>query len=236
MFFRRRTSNTTLVINLFAVVVLSLSAVAALPFAAVAAGQFRTQAPTTGSVSGTVSDPFGAVIVSADVVFKSRDARSETTTDAGGVYKAELPAGTYLMTVRANGFCPVRRELKVEPGGAPSFDVKLKVAAAAGFMRVEGGTDFRGSLADFGTSGPCGERPPVRIVNVSAQRSAVKRPAAKTPAAAKPSAKTAAKPSSGTTAAKSPAGVVNLSTQPGASVWVDDVRRGAADAEGKLQL
>lgn len=38
------------------------------------------------------------------------------------------------------------------------------------------------------------------------------------------------------TQARTPAGVVNLSTQPGASVWVDEVRRGTADAEGKLQL
>jgi tetratricopeptide (TPR) repeat protein len=30
--------------------------------------------------------------------------------------------------------------------------------------------------------------------------------------------------------------VVNVSTQPGAFVWVDEVRRGTTDAEGKLQL
>jgi tetratricopeptide (TPR) repeat protein len=35
---------------------------------------------------------------------------------------------------------------------------------------------------------------------------------------------------------KSSAGVVNINTQPGAVVWVDEVRRGAADAEGKLSL
>src|ERR1700755_3145472 len=54
---------------------------------------------------------------------------------------------------------------------------------------------------------------------------------AKTPAkaATKPPAQAAA-------SSKSPAGVVNISTQPGAAVWVDEVRRGTADAEGKLQL
>jgi tetratricopeptide (TPR) repeat protein len=75
------------------------------------------------------------------------------------------------------------------------------------------------------------------------------------PAPAKPptkaAAKTTAKPSTkppAKTAAKSPAqpqakpasvsssGALTLSTQPGAVVWVDEVRRGAADAEGKLQL
>jgi tetratricopeptide (TPR) repeat protein len=57
--------------------------------------------------------------------------------------------------------------------------------------------------------------------------------AAKTPAkmpvkaAAKPQTRSAATPSSGT---------LTVSTEPGAAVWVDEVRRGAADAEGKLQL
>ena len=55
-------------------------------------------------------------------------------------------------------------------------------------------------------------------------------PAAK-PAPKKPAAKAAAKP-----AVASPAGTVTISTQPGAVVWVDEVRRGVADAEGKLQL
>src|SRR5215210_3085733 len=55
------------------------------------------------------------------------------------------------------------------------------------------------------------------------------------PSTAKPSTRTAAKPPA-KTAAKPSAGVVNLDTQPGAVVWVDEVRRGAADAEGKLQL
>lgn len=51
--------------------------------------------------------------------------------------------------------------------------------------------------------------------------------AAKTPASAKPSTKSAATSSTGT---------VTISTQPGATVWVDEVRRGGTDEGGKLQL
>ena len=78
---------------------------------------------------------------------------------------------------------------------------------------------------------------------VSAQRR--KAPAAKPPAkaATKPPAKTATKPPAKTPAkplakaASTPtSGTLTVSTQPGASVWVDEVRRGAADAEGKLTL
>lgn len=60
------------------------------------------------------------------------------------------------------------------------------------------------------------ETPP-QVLNASAQRRKSPPPATKTQA-------------------RSPAGVVNLSTEPGAYVWVDEVRRGTADAEGKLQL
>ncbi|HEX7315128.1 MAG TPA: tetratricopeptide repeat protein [Pyrinomonadaceae bacterium] len=60
---------------------------------------------------------------------------------------------------------------------------------------------------------------------------------AKTPAktAAKPSAKSPAKPQT-KSASTSSSGTLTLSTEPGAVVWVDELRRGAADAEGKLTL
>lgn len=66
---------------------------------------------------------------------------------------------------------------------------------------------------------------------------AAKKTASKTAAQATPkaSAKSATKPAASATV-KSPAGVVNISTQPGAVVWVDEVRRGAADAGGSLSL
>lgn len=43
-------------------------------------------------------------------------------------------------------------------------------------------------------------------------------------------------PASSKTATKSAARSINVKTQPGASVWLDEVRRGAADASGQLQL
>jgi tetratricopeptide (TPR) repeat protein len=95
-------------------------------------------------------------------------------------------------------------------------------------------------------------RKPAPAAKPAAKRAAAKTPA-QTKAAAKSSAGTAAKPSSKSAAktpAKTPAaakpsaksaataspGVVTISTQPGAVVWVDEVRRGVADSEGKLKL
>jgi tetratricopeptide (TPR) repeat protein len=60
-----------------------------------------------------------------------------------------------------------------------------------------------------------------------------RRPASKK-SVAKPAAQT--KAAATTPARPGPAGTITVATQPGAVVWVDEVRRGAADAEGKLQL
>jgi tetratricopeptide (TPR) repeat protein len=79
---------------------------------------------------------------------------------------------------------------------------------------------------------------------------AAKKTAARTqaPKAAKPAAKSATKSAASSkastplksptkpAAAKTPAGAVVVGTEPGAVVWVDEVRRGAADAAGSLQL
>ena len=73
--------------------------------------------------------------------------------------------------------------------------------------------------------------PPPQVLNASAQRRKSPPPATKTQV--KTPAKTTAQTASSRTSAP---GVVNLSTEPGAYVWVDEVRRGTADAEGKLQL
>ena len=63
-----------------------------------------------------------------------------------------------------------------------------------------------------------------------------RKPAAPTTKApAKAQTKTTAKPQT-KPAPVSSSGTLTLSTEPGAVVWVDEVRRGAADAEGKLTL
>lgn len=72
--------------------------------------------------------------------------------------------------------------------------------------------------------------PPPQVLNASAQRRKSPTPATKTQA--KSPAKTAPQSAPRTSAP----GVVDISTQPGASVWVDEVRRGTTGAEGKLQL
>src|ERR1700691_1951720 len=61
----------------------------------------------TGSITGLVSDPSGAVVVGATVTAENTGTGVKTSakTNAAGVYTIRfLPIGTYTMTIDAPGF------------------------------------------------------------------------------------------------------------------------------------
>jgi hypothetical protein len=77
----------------------------------------------------------------------------------------------------------------------------------------------------------------VGAVTLGASAASAQRRKPSTKIAAKPSTQTAVKTPAKPRAKTSPttsSGTLTLSTQPGAAVWVDEVRRGAADTEGRL--
>jgi tetratricopeptide (TPR) repeat protein len=55
-------------------------------------------------------------------------------------------------------------------------------------------------------------------------------------ASSKPSQRSSKPPQATSKPPQTGARTITVNTQPGAAIWVDDVRRGASDAEGKLQL
>jgi hypothetical protein len=69
----------------------------------------RAQSVVTGELSGTVTDPSGAVVANAKIALKS-DATGETATDTSGGFGqfrfALLRPGIYTLTVTAAGFSP----------------------------------------------------------------------------------------------------------------------------------
>ena len=210
---RRSFINTTFVIAVAAVI------------SATAAGQSGANHRLTGRVSGTVFDPNGAVIVGAHVYFESRGMWRHLSTNDEGFYQSELPPGTYALLVGARGFCPSREtDLRVAPGALTSNDVTLRVAETVDYRRL-GGHKVP-MLVDAVTDRPCTLETPAPAPGAKA---------APPPHVSLASAQTGGARRAGTAAATS-GRVLNLSTQPGAVVWVDEVRRGVADAGGKLQL
>jgi Carboxypeptidase regulatory-like domain len=88
----------------------------------------------TGSITGEVTDPSGAIVSGAHVTAVNLDTNvaSTTTTNGDGLYHLDfLPIGHYQVIVEANGFA--RAELapfSLEVQQSAKFDVKLTVGSA----------------------------------------------------------------------------------------------------------
>jgi len=95
---------------------------------------------TTGGIQGSVKDPSAAVVPNAKVAVTGSTlvGSKEAETDAAGYYHfANLPPGTYTITVAAKGFKTVKREgLILEVGHLPSIDFSLEVGVAQSVVEV----------------------------------------------------------------------------------------------------
>ena len=97
---------------------------------------------TTGGMQGTVKDPSGAVVSGAtvDVTSPSLIGKKSATTDSGGYFRfANLPPGTYTLTVTAANFRSYKQEgITIATGHLPSLDVTLQVGTASETVEVSG--------------------------------------------------------------------------------------------------
>ncbi|HUN89031.1 MAG TPA: carboxypeptidase-like regulatory domain-containing protein, partial [Terriglobales bacterium] len=110
-------------------------------FALVVAGISLAQ-ETTGALQGTVKDSSGAVVPGAHVEANTPTlvGAKATDTDASGYYRfANLPPGTYTLTVSGKGFKTVKREgLTIEVGHLPTVDITLPVGGSTEVLDVTG--------------------------------------------------------------------------------------------------
>ena len=115
---------------------------AAFAWAQVPAGKtIPKSAPGMGTVAGTVSDQTGAVLAGATVTLSNATGfiRTITTNDLGEYTFADIPPGSYNITVSAHGFKDFRTDaLVVNAGENPPLDAGLEPAAATTEVNVEG--------------------------------------------------------------------------------------------------
>src|SRR5207248_6320751 len=88
-----------------------------------------------GSITGPVSDPAGAVVPNASIQAKNvaTGATYQAATSNTGSYTlAELPAGTYELTVSVDGFKKyVREGLTIQVAQIARIDIRLEVGATS---------------------------------------------------------------------------------------------------------
>ena len=84
-----------------------------------------------GRIEGRVTDPKGAVVVGAAITVSETETNQTFTavTDQQGHFKIEgVPAGTYTVTVSAQGFSEAQRaDLKVEEGAVATVALSWKL-------------------------------------------------------------------------------------------------------------
>jgi len=85
----------------------------------------------TGSISGIVTDPTGAIVPGANVVATNvlTNVRSESKTDSQGFYNfPALAIGTYSVEVAVSGFKTYRQSgLVIDANSALRVDVSLQI-------------------------------------------------------------------------------------------------------------
>jgi len=90
-------------------------------------------------LTGTVTDPSGAVVSGAQVTFRNEGTgiTTQLATSAQGAYNVPLAVGTYDITVKAAGFKQEEvAHVAVEVGATPTFNVTLKLGASSETVQV----------------------------------------------------------------------------------------------------
>jgi len=95
----------------------------------------------TGSITGVVTDPTGAVIPGATVTAKSAGTGAPRTAPAGSdgryLIQALIP-GIYDVTVTSGSFQPFKSQVEVTVGGSVTLDAQLSVAGTTTTVEVVG--------------------------------------------------------------------------------------------------
>jgi len=119
---------------------MKLRAVIALLILALVRASAHGQTLTTGQISGTVTDPSGAVVPKAQVTVSNTNTGIKRTTESNGDGYYLVPLldpGTYVVTIAAKGFETVSREgITVAVSRSALVDFRLQIGAGEIKMTV----------------------------------------------------------------------------------------------------
>ena len=107
---------------------------------ALAAFMAHAQSGGAGVVHGTVTDPTGAVIPNAVVHMTNQVSgfdRTATTNATGQFQISNVPFNPYRISVSANGFAPMSRNIEIRSSVGTNLNLVLQVAGASQTVTVE---------------------------------------------------------------------------------------------------
>lgn len=116
----------------------------ALVVACILAIPAAAQSEISGDITGTVTDPSGAILPNAAVKLKNNGtgATQTATTNSAGAYRFSLlPPGSYTVSASVQGFQSVSQIVQVSVGQATAMNLQLAVGASSTTVEVtaEGG-------------------------------------------------------------------------------------------------
>ena len=103
------------------------------------------QAQTAGELSGTVTDPSGAVIPGAGVVLSRPStgfSRTVVANASGEFDFPDLQAGQYILNVNANGFQVAKySDVEVQTGRQLNLNVHMKIGSSTQTVEISSGIE-----------------------------------------------------------------------------------------------
>src|SRR4029077_505343 len=108
-------------------------------------GVLLAQSGNSGTISGVVKDPSGAVVAGAAVTIHNPVSgydRKTNTDSAGSFTFSNIPLNPYHLSVEATGFGTYAQDADVRSSVPVSVNVALTVAGASSAVMVEGGGDL----------------------------------------------------------------------------------------------
>src|SRR5438067_3165440 len=116
-------------------------AIAGLAFVFMALAGVTAQVTSRGTVTGTVTDPTGALVANATVILTepATDVSRRTTTNTAGIYRFDaVDLGTYVVEVQAPGFRTLRKSgLEVQAARQLEVDFAVNVGGGSEIVNVE---------------------------------------------------------------------------------------------------
>ncbi len=123
-----------------------------------ASGLYGQGAATTGTVTGTITDPQGAAVADAQVILTDRSTNipTTTTTNQAGLYRfANVQPGTYNLQVSKAGFRALRvGDQTIIVGTTRTLDLTLELGSVAETVEVKiaSGADLQTENATMGST------------------------------------------------------------------------------------